>query len=238
MNTLYQNNDIYTKILKLPFVQNIFKRHEVIAVMLGGSRLLNMSSPTSDYDVDILLEGDAQLCHNGSQDMYFLINGYKVHFYIHDRSWFLNSLGGHERRWWVEITVYAMQHICLSKEHILYCNPKYEAYIDNLIDNRDIICQWGLFHMLSYKDWILENFYNNKYVKKEVYVPILCFAKWCRQEIDLEHLKYNKLHWDQPEVMHESFSTLKHILSELAEYQVDFQQLTQDALEVYKWQSL
>lgn len=149
-------NNILNQALHTHYFQKLFQQYDVIMAIVGGSRLVNMISPTSDYDISLIVTDDCD--YQKLLDRWCLrIDNQIIHAYICP----LNSIELDHTGFSASL----IKQYDISTHNIIWINPKYIKFVDTWCS---LGPQLSYIGMLRYREQV----YTHRY-DKNTYAYIL-----------------------------------------------------------------
>lgn len=194
-------DSIIKKILSNPQLLNIISENKKICgIVMGGSRMLNLESSDSDYDLNIIMnDQDAKEINSKYEDIdvpnaYFVIDGFTVHWHYMSASQLVGFAKYHRIFWQIE-SYYGWQkndnYLLINdkevveqtyntikkrfKKHLILLKEQYNNLILNIINNNTI--QYHVYKDL-YHLCIISCLVNNITLNKQL---LLKLKKYCAQ---------------------------------------------------------
>lgn len=122
-----------------PFKDIIFKKYNIMAIVINGSYITGCCDNHSDYDLQVFVDGELELIDTykwGYECLFY--KGHKLHWYYYSNNMNLNVYKSGLAlisRVWVNY---------LKPEHFVYINPKYEWLKNNLLAYKNDIVKYGI----------------------------------------------------------------------------------------------
>lgn len=197
------------------YFQRIFSiSDDVMLVFLSGSRISGVVDEYSDYDIGVFCPNyQLQDCYQRVQAQ----TGEVIHWYYNN----LETLSG--KKFIKEDKNFGLMLVYfLNNSYVLYVNPKYQKWIDTLMNNKKIIAYHQalifykymlptIYTLINYQT-ILPNMY-----KKNIYQLCLTYYVLLEQPIDIEFLKrIKRIQYQAPNT--EDIETAYNIILKLHNY--------------------
>lgn len=128
--------ELKKKILYSNTILELLRTHKVIAIYLGGSRLFNLDSPNSDYDIIVITKDDSL---NNHQYEHIPLDGYRIHLMIHPIQNILEliknpkSLNGYHN------SMVILDSIMCNDNNIIYCTKKFKSIKETILKHQEAI---------------------------------------------------------------------------------------------------
>lgn len=191
MNTI---NDFITDFKNSLLVERICSKYDVIMIWLSGSNVIGLADNTSDYDLGVLVADpitfsktekttesykykknfkDVQCIYNSFEDIKALpCEGYLAPY---------RHLG------WAQLKY-------LTKDHIIYLNPKYETIVATLLEHKECIAENAMQSFLAFFTPAMQTVSQNiNYVQVVEWGKMLSHICWCVEELQNVTHDFEKL---------------------------------------------
>lgn len=156
-----------------PYFERILSGHEVIMIVLTGSRLIDITDERSDFDLLVITNDSARIDYVSEYLTYY---SKKVHWHyvpvtklISNEDGTLLSCNGE------------VEFVGLSEQKIVYANPRYYNVIRFLIENKDTVAQVGAYGMARFHNSLISSILSTNEIKEKDYCKFiyqLCFASY------------------------------------------------------------
>lgn len=153
--------ELKNKILYSDLITYLIKTNKIICIYLGGSRLYNLDSPESDYDIIVITKDNSLINH---QRKVLYINDLKIHLSIQHILDIINAIKNPKEIISYNINSFILDCLVLTEDNLIYSTKDY-LYLHNVF--------------IKYKEPLtilaLENKLNSLYNK--IYLPINTYKK-------------------------------------------------------------
>jgi predicted nucleotidyltransferase len=116
-------DNLKSKILYSEIISTLIQTSKVLAVYLGGSRLLGLDSPESDYDIIVIAEDNSL---NNYQRASIPLDNYKVHVHIHSFENVISLIANPLLLDGFQNCLVLIDSILLDDSNLIYISKKYE----------------------------------------------------------------------------------------------------------------
>ena len=202
-----------TKLLHLPVIKNLIDSGNVMCIRIDGSRAAGLEDENSDYDVTIMMNIEAYTEQKYS-GLRYVIEGKKTHFYIQGKDWFKYNYEDPTATF-ICVTGGLLQYVNFTEETILYLNPEFAWKVAELIAHKDLFYKQGLYELISSKQFIFNDYFQNFWIRKSLYPFFQVYGKLMNEQLDRDILyKYKSLFYDLS-IGYEQLQLFKNCLSKL-----------------------
>ncbi len=183
------------KLLQLPVIKDLMSDGNVMCIRVDGSRAAGLEDNHSDYDITIMLNKEADTEYKYCKLRYQIENK-KTHFYIQGKDWFKHQYEDPTSHL-ICIIGGLLHYINFTKETILYLNPKFAQKTTEILVHKDLFYKQGLYELISVKDYLLEKYFQNFWIRKSLYSFFQVCGELMNEQVDLNLLyKYKSLFYD------------------------------------------
>lgn len=161
-------------------VEKLCEKYEVLLIWVSGSTALGFVDEESDYDLGVLIADDIYFPKTEKTQIYFRYkkeNNRPVQYIPNTLEDIFAELE-RERMAPYRYLGWA-QFRCLSEDHIIYKNKKYENIVDELIKYKNQISANAIHTLLNFFDDALLSIKNPSDVRKVSWGKMLSHLCWC-----------------------------------------------------------
>lgn len=158
---------------KSPYFERILNGHDIVMIILTGSRLIDITDDRSDFDL-LVITNDKERDEHVSEFLTYCAK--KAHWYYVPATKLIDNEGGTLLSCNGEV-----EFVGLSNEKIIYANPKYSGLINFLKKEKDLIALVGAYELVRFHDNLISRILSANEIKKEdycKYIYQLCYASY------------------------------------------------------------
>ncbi len=156
-----------------PYFERILQGHNVIMVLMTGSRILDIVDERSDFDLMVITD-EVQREINPFE--YFMYKSKKVHWsYCPIKKLISNEDGS------LLTCVGEIQFAGLREQVVLYKNPNYASVISYLFESKDTVALIGTYGFAHFQNNLISKIINGNEIRPEDYckhIYHLCCASY------------------------------------------------------------
>lgn len=177
---------------------NILQQNfEVILVWIAGSVLTGVADPTSDVDLGVLIADDTDITQKERNENFLIYKPTNTKIqWIYDTVKDITTLqvtANQRNIGWAQLRLLDS----LKDDHILYINPKYVSFVQNLIHQKESISRYSMWLYFNTKQNIIKNILTAGQILPSCRVKSLYHLCWMsdilnENYLDLEFLKLVK----------------------------------------------
>lgn len=149
------------QILHSDLIVELIKTRQVLAIYLGGSRLNNLDSPESDYDI-IVITSNEELCNH---DKKIIPLNIRAHIFIAPITRMISLIKHSSSYTNIKDARNLLETILLQEEEFIYLTKRFKNFRDTLLKYRDTIIKLSL-EKIVYSLYTQIAFPITKYYKK------------------------------------------------------------------------
>lgn len=128
--------ELKNKILYSDIILELIQTHKVIAIYLGGSRLLGLDSPNSDYDIVVLTKDNSL---NNYQKRLIPIEGYRIHTHINPIQNVIKLIKHPETLNGYHDSLIILDAILYKNKDMIYSTSKAKALRDSILKHKEAL---------------------------------------------------------------------------------------------------
>lgn len=154
------------------------KNFDVILVWIAGSTLTGLSDEDSDIDLGVLIADNSTITQTERNEDYFIYKptGTKVQW-IYDTVQDITTLQPYANQrniGWAQLYYITSP----SEEAILYINPQYYSFVEQLIQKRESVAKYSMWLYFQDKKTLIDQILKTGHISKECQVKSLYHLCW------------------------------------------------------------
>lgn len=155
--------ELKRKIFYSDIIIKLITTNKVLAIYLGGSRLLGLDSPESDYDIVVITKDNSL---NNFQKHYIPVENYTIHIMIHPIQGAINLIKQPKRLEGFHNSLVLIDSILCPEELFIYKTPEFKHFQQVVHNNKEaltILCLEARLNAIANTIGFPLTKYNKKY---------------------------------------------------------------------------